>query len=81
MLVFLYKRIGTLLTCSLLFLLLGCSEQNVFLEKSDKDFVSTPEDINEKIKKENDRLIKDKPDEADTENENSSKTENTVEMI
>ena len=72
-----YKKIGSFLIGSLLLLLLGCGEQNGFLEKYGEEADNKSETVDEKIKKENDRLIKDRPDE----DENSDEVENAVEMI
>ena len=76
-----YKKIGSFLIGSLLLLLLGCGEQNGFLEKYGEEADNKSETIDEKIRKENERLIKDKPDEDEPEDENSDEVENTVEMI
>lgn len=76
-----HKIISALLISSLVLLLPGCSEQNVSADKIDESADNTEENINEKIKKESDRLIKDKPDEEDTEEESNTGSEDTVEMI
>ena len=60
------KCIALLITGSLIILLIGC-EQKVSLDNTDKEIDMTEESVTVKVKRESERLSKDKPDEEEEE--------------